>query len=202
MLSSCCDGCNRRQLLPPPEAAAAGGGAPSSSPHRHRPDVDGLQKCLGLASLLMRTKPKPLERPCRAFPVHDFGALHRTECAEGLFQILIAERVRQVAYVKFVAHKQNSSKKKRNAIEDADQNRTKTRRKRTRSCARARRARPLSRISTRLLQVFSGNSCSIQHLCLARRRCWVISRLFRRCFCASQYFPARSSFCKHNTRPL
>jgi hypothetical protein len=41
---------------------------------------------------------------------HDFGAGHSTEFTEGLFQITVSHRVRQVADVKFVAHKRDSSK--------------------------------------------------------------------------------------------
>ncbi len=41
---------------------------------------------------------------------HDFGAGHSTEFTEGLFQIAVANRVRQVADVKFVAHERDSSK--------------------------------------------------------------------------------------------
>jgi hypothetical protein len=43
---------------------------------------------------------------------HDFGAGHRTEFTEGLFQIAVTNRVRQVADVKFVAHERDSSKHK------------------------------------------------------------------------------------------
>jgi hypothetical protein len=35
---------------------------------------------------------------------HDLSAGHSTEFTEGLFQIAVANRVRQVADVKFVAH--------------------------------------------------------------------------------------------------
>jgi hypothetical protein len=41
---------------------------------------------------------------------HDFGAGHSTEFTEGLFQITVSHRVRQVADVKFVAHERDSSK--------------------------------------------------------------------------------------------
>jgi hypothetical protein len=41
---------------------------------------------------------------------HDFGAGHSTEFTKGLFQIAVANRVRQVADIKFVAHKRDSSK--------------------------------------------------------------------------------------------
>jgi hypothetical protein len=41
---------------------------------------------------------------------HDFGAGHSTEFTESLFQIAVANRVRQVADVKFVAHERDSSK--------------------------------------------------------------------------------------------
>ncbi len=41
---------------------------------------------------------------------HDFGAGHSTEFTERLFQIAVANRVRQVADVKFVAHERDSSK--------------------------------------------------------------------------------------------
>jgi hypothetical protein len=41
---------------------------------------------------------------------HDFGAGHSTEITEGLFQITVTHRVRQVADVKFVAHERDSSK--------------------------------------------------------------------------------------------
>ena len=41
---------------------------------------------------------------------HDFGAGHSTEFTEGLFQIAVANGVRQVADVKFVAHERDSSK--------------------------------------------------------------------------------------------
>jgi hypothetical protein len=41
---------------------------------------------------------------------HDFGAGHSTEFTKGLFQIAVANRVRQVADIKFIAHKRDSSK--------------------------------------------------------------------------------------------
>ena len=41
---------------------------------------------------------------------HDFGAGDDTEFTESLFQIAVANRVRQVADVKFVAHERDSSK--------------------------------------------------------------------------------------------
>jgi hypothetical protein len=45
---------------------------------------------------------------------HDFGAGNGTVCCERLLQIFVTERIRQVAYVKFVAHErtpQNNSKR-------------------------------------------------------------------------------------------
>jgi len=41
---------------------------------------------------------------------HDFGAGDHTEFTKSLFQIAVANRVRQVADVKFVAHERDSSK--------------------------------------------------------------------------------------------
>ena len=45
---------------------------------------------------------------------HDFGAGNGTVCGERLLQVFVTERIRQVAYVKFVAHgwtPQNNSKR-------------------------------------------------------------------------------------------
>ena len=39
---------------------------------------------------------------------HDFGAGDRTELAERLLQVVVAHRVRQIAYVEFVAHAKDS----------------------------------------------------------------------------------------------
>jgi hypothetical protein len=41
---------------------------------------------------------------------HDFGAGDNTEFTEGLFQIVVTNRIRQVADVKFIAHERDSSK--------------------------------------------------------------------------------------------
>ena len=45
---------------------------------------------------------------------HDFGARNGTVCCKSLLQVFVTERIRQVAYVKFVAHArtpQNNSKR-------------------------------------------------------------------------------------------
>ena len=45
---------------------------------------------------------------------HDFGARNGTVCCKSLLQVFVTERIRQVAYVKFVAHErtpQNNSKR-------------------------------------------------------------------------------------------
>jgi hypothetical protein len=41
---------------------------------------------------------------------HDFGAGDNTEFTEGLFQIAVTNRIRQVTDVKFIAHERDSSK--------------------------------------------------------------------------------------------
>jgi hypothetical protein len=91
-----------------PATAAAGRTPLASDVHRDRPAVEGrsVERLDGALGLLIRSvlhKAETTRLPCRSIDDHA-GRGHFTELGEGLLQLLVHRRVRQVAHIQPVSH--------------------------------------------------------------------------------------------------